>query len=268
MNGSATKRLTHALDEMRHEDRYPYGVFVVEALRSFGVPLREAEPVDGISAGVAEAVEAYRAAVLEADPFSDILGPIYQDENSKGSRDMSGQFFTPWSLSTVIAQMQLGDWTPGPSPSGGLWSVQDPACGSGAMLLAAAAVLVEKHGPHALLLWHIDGVDVDLTCARTCALQFYANLALREWSIGRIVVRHANSLSLEDFGTVLHASNGPDPEELPRMWAELAPLVQAAGMIRRIGALLDEVRPVEKGPAEEPAEEDGGQFALFRTEAA
>lgn len=49
MSGPATKRLTRALDEIRHRERYPYGHVVTAALRSFGVPVdeREAPEEDG-----------------------------------------------------------------------------------------------------------------------------------------------------------------------------------------------------------------------------
>lgn len=221
MTTPAVKRLTRALDQLRHDERYPYGLFVAEALRSFGIQIRDPEPGADVFPRVLEATTAYRAAVLQGEPFADLLGDVYQEEASKGHRDASGQFFTPWPLARMIAEMTLGDWEPGPSPSGGLWRLGEPACGSGGMLLAALSVLSDRYRPEALLLWDLDASDLDLTCARTCALQVVANLSLRAWSVGRIVVRHANSLSLEQFGIVLHATNGLDPEELPRRWAEL-----------------------------------------------
>lgn len=266
MSAPATKRLTRALDEIRHRERYPYGLFVPAALRSFGLMVDETEAPEAVREPIAEAVDAYRAAVLEEEPFLDILGPVYQEENSHGNRDMSGQFFTPWELCRLMAGMNVANtWRPGPSPSGGLWRLHEPACGSGGMLLAVCAELIGRYRPEALLLWDIDAVDLDLVCARTCALQLLANLMLRGWSVGRLVVRHGNSLSLQQFGTVLHATNGPDPEELPRMWAELAPLVEMAGIIGRVRALVDEALPITEPPA--PVEA-GGQFVLFGEEAA
>lgn len=259
MSSPAAKQLVRALDAMRHDVRYPYGLFVTEALRSFSVPVGDAEPAEELRAGVAAAVEAYRAAVIEEDPFVDVLGPIYQDEASKGHRDMTGQFFTPWDLCLMIAQMQLGDWKPGPAPDGGLWTMQEPACGSGAMLLAAFAGLVKQYGPEALLFWHVEAVDLDLTCARTCALQVVANLSLRGWSVGRILVHHGDTLRMEFRSVVLHATNGEDPEALPRMWGALEMLA----MVARVEALINEVLP-DVDPVEDP----GGQFRLFGEEAA
>lgn len=259
MSRPATKQLVRALDAMRQDVRYPYGLFVTEALRSFGVQVNDDEPHAELRAGVAAAVEAYRAAVLEEDPFRDVLGPIYQDEASKGHRDMSGQFFTPWDLCLLIADMQLGDWKPGPSPAGGLWTLQEPACGSGAMLLAAFAGLVKRWGPEALLFWHVEAVDLDLTCARTCALQVVANLSLRGWSVGRMLVHHGDTLRMEFRSVVLHATNGEDPEALPRMWGTLEMLAAVA----RVETLVREALP-EPDPVEDP----DGQFRLFGEEAA
>lgn len=257
MSGSATKQLERALDDLRHDARYPFGLFVTESLRSFGVQVGDAGPAEELRPGVAAAVEAYRAAVLEEDPFIDILGPIYQEEASKGHRDMTGQFFTPWDLCRMIAQMQFSDWKPGPSPSGGLWTLQEPACGSGAMLLATFAQLVERWGPEALLFGHVEAVDLDLTCARTCALQVVANLALRGWSIGRILVHHGDTLKMEFRSVVLHATNDEDPEALPRMWGT----VEMLAAVARVEALVREALPAREEP--DPVEDQDGQFSLF-----
>lgn len=268
MSGPATQALTRALDELRHDVRYPYGLFVAEALRSFGAPVAEEKIAAKLRPRVDAAVEAYRAAVLEEDPFADILGLVYQEENSRGQRDMNGQFFTPWALCRMMARMNVvDDWTPGPAPDGGLTRVNDPAYGSGATLLAVCAELVDRfQAPGVLQLWEIWANDIDLTCARTCALQLLANQALRGWTIGRVVIQRGDTLRMEGFSTVLHTSNGPDPEAICRVWAEWEPVVKMLGVIRSTSALVEEALPT----AEEPAQEVGelGQLALFAEEEA
>lgn len=267
MSAPTTAALSRALDELRHGVRDPFSLFAVEALRSFGAPVPDDPPAAKLQPRVDAAVEAYRTAVLQADPFEDLLGLVYQEENSTGQRDMNGQFFTPWALCRLIAQAQVvNDWKPGPGPDGGLWTVYEPACGAGGMMLAVCAELVARfRTPEVLLLWDLTMEDLDLTCARTAALQILANLALRGWSIGRVTVHHANALSRARFSTVLHATNGRDPEELPRMWAQLAPAVAMAGLIDQVQALVDEALPP---PVREPVVDARGQLTMFSEEEA
>jgi hypothetical protein len=231
------RELVKALEELRYYDRSPFGLFVAEALRSFGAEVTERRPTEEEAPHVAAAVGAYVELVAREDPFRDVLGPVYMEWSSRGQQQWQGQFFTPWDVCLLMAQTTMGEWEPSPAPDGGLWSVHEPACGSGAMLLAWLSLLVERHGPEALLLWHVEGIDLDLTVARTCALQVLANLAIRGWSIGRVIIRHGDSLRVKEFSTVLHASNGEDPEALPRAMAVFEVIRAAA----RATALLEEV---------------------------
>lgn len=89
--------------------------------------------------------------------MKDVLGDLFQGAVSHGA---NGQFFTPQSLCEAMARMTIeaAEVTPG--------RFLDPCCGSGRMLLAAAAV-----SPSAYLV----GQDVDLRCVQITAI----NLALR-----------------------------------------------------------------------------------------
>lgn len=103
----------------------------------------------------------------------DILGDLFQGAISYGEQ---GQFLTPEPICDMLAKMNLpGDQT----GIDGRRSVNDPCCGSGRMLLAAA-----KLQPN----WHFVGQDVDLRCVRMTAI----NLALRNY-YGHVVC--GNSLS-------------------------------------------------------------------------
>lgn len=268
MSAPTTAALSKALGELRRDVRDPYSLFAVEALRSFGAPVPDDPPAAKLRPRVDAAVEAYRAAVLAADPFEDLLGLVYQEENSRGQRDMNAQFFTPWALCQVLARANVvDDWRPGPAPDGGLWSVYEPACGAGGVMLAVLAELVARfRTPEVLLLWDLTMEDLDLTCARTCALQIWANLALRGWGLGRIAVYHGNTISAEMFSCVLAGQNTEDPEALPRMWAQLAPVVEMAGLIGRVGSLVDAALP--PAPETEPAADARGQLMIFPGEEA
>jgi hypothetical protein len=80
------------------------------------------------------------------------------------------------------------------------------------------------------------------------------------------VVRHANSLSLEEFGIVVHATNGLDPEELPQRWAEVAPMLAATVLPVTERVLVDAEGPKHQEAA--PVYDESGQVLLFGEAAA
>lgn len=93
---------------------------------------------------------------LEAE-VGDFLGSLYmQLELGESSR---GQFFTPFCISRMMAEIQLGDieniLTEKP-----FVTVYEPACGSAGMLLAIAEVAKEKGFNPARHLW-VSGTDID-----------------------------------------------------------------------------------------------------------
>lgn len=89
--------------------------------------------------------------------LKDGLGDLYMEflANAK-----SGQFFTPEEICTMTAEMIVGDNPPDD------YSVADPACGSGRMLLAAA----RKNRK----MWFY-GSDIDLTCCKMTVLNMLFN---------------------------------------------------------------------------------------------
>lgn len=72
------------------------------------------------------------------DHMSDILGEIYM-EAGMGSR-AAGQFFTPYHLSLACAKMAVNGY----SPEDGPYTINDPSCGGGGMIIAAAQALKDK----------------------------------------------------------------------------------------------------------------------------
>ena len=104
----------------------------------------------------------------------DVLGDLFQGAISYGEK---GQFLSPEPVCRMLCRMSI------PAESTGIEgrrSVNDPCCGSGRMLLAAAELQ-----PH----WHFVGQDVDLRCTRMTAI----NLALRN-HYGHVAC--ANTLTL------------------------------------------------------------------------
>jgi N-6 DNA Methylase len=124
----------------------------------------------------AKALAGWLHAMKEADhrgEFRDYLGHIFQERVTRGEK---GQFFTPEGLCTVLAEL-TGPIEPGAR-------VNDPACGSGRALMAAASK--QRHA-------RFTGSDLDMNCVRMTAL----NMLVRNVD-GWVV--HANAISLESWG--------------------------------------------------------------------
>lgn len=89
-----------------------------------------------------EAKEFARMCAMLAETFedhmSDVLGEIYM-EAGMGSR-AAGQFFTPYHLSLACAKMGVNGY----SPEDGPFTINEPSCGGGGMIIAAAQALKDK----------------------------------------------------------------------------------------------------------------------------
>ncbi len=92
----------------------------------------------------------------------DVIGDIYQELNA--SSDHSGQYFTPWHLACVAAQTVIGETMESLSQHDKPLRISDPACGSGVMLLAAAASLPREAVQRGWV--HFYGQDIDATCVK------------------------------------------------------------------------------------------------------
>lgn len=114
-------------------------------------------------------------AAMQAEP-ADYLGRVYEEQAV--ANHYQGQFFTPEPLVELMAAMTI----PEELPDSAL--VQDPACGSGRMLVAGI-----RRNRFATFL----GTDTDLTCVHMATLNCLVRNA-NTWII------HGNSLSLEAWG--------------------------------------------------------------------
>ena len=93
----------------------------------------------------------------------DVLGQLYMD-SGMGSRE-SGQFFTPWHLSVLSAEVSVPE--PG---SDGFYRVYEPSCGAGGMIIALAYVLQEK-GFNYQKCMKVVAQDLDWKSVYMCYLQ-------------------------------------------------------------------------------------------------
>ena len=94
---------------------------------------------------------------------TDVLGQVYM-ESGMGSK-AAGQFFTPYHLSELCAQLSL------PEPDeDGIYRINEPSCGGGGMIIAAASVL-KKRGIDYQRKMEVVAQDLDWKGVYMCYLQ-------------------------------------------------------------------------------------------------
>lgn len=134
--------------------------------------------------------------------LDDCLGKLFMGLDLGDA--FKGQFFTPFEISRLMAGLTFGD-ARGTIERRGFALVNEPACGAGGMLLAAADAL-QTQGINYQQTMHATGVDVDATAVHMA----YVQLSLAH--VPAIVV-HGNSLSMKEWGhwfTPAHILGGWD----------------------------------------------------------
>ena len=93
--------------------------------------------------------------------YDDILGRFYQSYFSRGSR---GEYYTPWNIAVAMAEVLE------PKPNE---TVNDPAVGSGVMLLAAKYVIHKNYGWQVASRYgrKLYGMDISNTAVMMCKIQ-------------------------------------------------------------------------------------------------
>lgn len=97
------------------------------------------------------------------DEMSDVLGRIYM-EGEMGSKQ-TGQFFTPYHISEMCAKIALSN-----ASKGGKYVLNEPSCGGGGMIIAAAAALKDA-GIDYQLVMDVTAQDLDWKGVYMCYLQ-------------------------------------------------------------------------------------------------
>jgi type I restriction-modification system DNA methylase subunit len=187
---SAAHRLTRLLLDNAYAFSAHRGLQALldELLGMWGVRQRS-QPSAELLQVVPELVDAYGRSVREQEPFADVLGAVYMELASHGQRQWLAQFFSPANICDMSARMLLGRLEPGR-----LTTVCDPACGSGAMLLAACREVLATHGANGLRRISVTGIDLDPVCADMAAVQLVANCNEYELQLGEIRILRGDAL--------------------------------------------------------------------------
>jgi hypothetical protein len=130
----------------------------------------------------------YMILALQTD--GDFLGMVSAELGALNSQQ--GQFFTPYEVSRLMAEMNIGDIEPEIQAKGYV-TIQEPASGAGGMILAAAHTL-RRRGYHPETQMLVTAIDV----SAQCYWMTYLQLAL---SGIPAQVFHGNTLSMEMFSS-------------------------------------------------------------------
>ncbi len=132
-------------------------------------------------------VEAMEEKLAREDGPADILGQVFHDLELHNK--WKGQFFTPAPVCEMMASMTLGEGRV--IKDKGFETVEEPAVGSGAMILGLAKAM-KKRGFNYCNQMVVTATDVDLKCVHMAYVQFSL------YGIPAVVI-HGNTLSVEEW---------------------------------------------------------------------
>ncbi|KVS70131.1 N-6 DNA methylase [Burkholderia cepacia] len=121
--------------------------------------------------------------------LTDVLGETYMMLDI--GNDRAGQFFTPYSVSRLMAGITIGGRSDAIEQDG-FMRMQEPACGAGGMVIATADALLSV-GQNYQQTLHATCIDIDARCVHMTYLQ------LSMMHVPAIIV-HGNALTMEVWG--------------------------------------------------------------------
>ena len=105
---------------------------------------------------------------LDTNPEQDFLGTMYMKLNL--GNHWKGQFFTPYNVCQCMANITIGPGVETEIKDKGYLSINDPACGAGATLIAAANTF-RRHGIDYQKDVLFVGQDIDRVVGQMCYVQ-------------------------------------------------------------------------------------------------
>lgn len=144
------------------------------------------EELDGFARGLGHLVMA-----LETN-MCDVLGRTFHDLELHNK--WAGQFFTPYDVSRMMAKMTIGDNDDLTAriAARGFVTAQEPAVGSGAMVIALAQEMRDA-GINYQQHLHVTAIDIDPKCVHMAYVQFSL------LHLPAIIV-HGDTLRLKEYG--------------------------------------------------------------------
>ncbi|MCD8150557.1 MAG: SAM-dependent methyltransferase [Clostridiales bacterium] len=167
---------------------------------------------------------------LDKNPEQDFLGKMYMSLNL--GNHWKGQFFTPYDICTLMSEITVGSEAVAEAKTRDYISVNDPACGAGATLIAAANTFKRHHINYQQKVLFV-GQDIDRVVAQMC----YIQLSLLGCP-GYIAV--ANTISNPITGSTLEPDEGKDQEfwYTPFYWTDIWVMRRTLQRVRNLTSLL------------------------------
>jgi len=183
--------------------------------------------------------------------FSDCLGDLFM--SLELGDNFKGQFFTPYSLASLMAALTIGDATDQVARKGFI-TFNEPACGAAGMLIACAEAINAQQLDHTRHM-HAIAIDIDATAVHMAYLQ------LSLLGVPAIVI-HGNALTLKEYGhwvTPMHVFGGWD-FRLRRAEAQRQ-AVELLGAAEPAPAHIEPELDATEAHADEEAEADHAEAA-------
>lgn len=169
--------LSNAVDRVRFDQREKRYLEIIKRY--------EKKEVDRFPLMFAELVESLGGSQIE---FKDSLGQLFMDMEM--GCHLKGQFFTPYPISSMMARMVAGDVNEKLKDQEFV-TVNEPACGSGGMIVALAEALKDS-GVNYQQKMHAVLQDVDPTSVHMAYIQ------MTLYHVPAVVI-HGNTLSMEQW---------------------------------------------------------------------
>lgn len=176
--------------------------------------------------------------------YCDFLGELYMMLGL--GNDAGGQFFTPYAVCRMMAKVSLPDVNEKVEQQGWL-SVNDPACGAGATLIAAADILYNDYKLNFQTSVMFTGQDIDYTTGLMC----YIQLSLCGCAG---YVRIGNTLTDPMTGHVLFGDGGENTWYTPMYFSTPWEMRRMAEKMKRVFAMTEPAINPEPEAQLEPVE--------------
>jgi len=190
-----TKEIAKRLDVFCSSNGYQhseyFNKFLDDIMYSFGKPVDKNHILDNKTGDFLKAITSlYGEAVINTEPYTDILGEIYMELGSRYSRSGMGQFFTPGHICKLMSSLIIDKE---PITNKDFIEICEPCVGAGAMLLAALSIYKEEK-IFPLNKIAITCNDLDFSCCKMATSQIMANLLIHGDSLAGLTTWHGNTL--------------------------------------------------------------------------